>query len=286
MNSFKLSIVLGLIITSNLLATNVEKSLYIISDSIQTVDSNSVPYLSFNDSDTFTKESPIISINSGDTLKLWVYNLDSIIHNFAVLDFSDTFIIPAGDSVYLEQVFMDEGLYIYHDPLNYPKNTYLGLAGMIVVNDLDVQNFYWNIKEHNAQWNFDLVNNFDVDWPNYDPKYFTINGNSNPYINADSLARIVGSVGDTLYLNIVNTGLSIHSIHLHGYHAEIMYSSAHSNHIGRSKDTFPIYPTETLVLKIEPHQPGEYPIHDHNLVAITGNNIYPNGMFSTILITP
>ena len=286
MNRFKLSIVLGLIIASNLLATNVEKSLYIISDSIQTVDGNSVPYLSFNDSDTFTKESPIISINSGDTLKLWVYNLDSIIHNFAVLDFSDTFIIPAGDSVYLEQVFMDEGLYIYHDPLNYPKNTYLGLAGMIVVNDLDVQNFYWNIKEHNAQWNFDLVNNFDVDWPNYDPKYFTINGNSNPYINADSLARIVGSVGDTLYLNIVNTGLSIHSIHLHGYHAEIMYSSAHSNHIGRSKDTFPIYPMETLVLKIEPHQPGEYPIHDHNLVAITGNNIYPNGMFSTILITP
>ena len=286
MNRFKLSIVLGLIIASNLLATNVEKSLYIISDSIQTVDSISVPYLSFNEEDVYSKESPIISINSGDTLKLWVYNLDSIIHNFAVLDFSDTFIIPAGDSVYLEQVFMDEGLYIYHDPLNYPKNTYLGLAGMIVVNDLDVQNFYWNIKEHNAQWNSDLVNNLAVDWENYDPKYFTINGNSNPHINADSLARIVGSVGDTLYLNIVNTGLSIHSIHLHGYHAEIMYSSAHSNHIGRSKDTFPIYPMETLVLKIEPHQPGEYPIHDHNLVAITGNNIYPNGMFTTILITP
>tara|TARA_B110000908_G_C10252845_1_gene453302 strand:- start:871 stop:1731 length:861 start_codon:yes stop_codon:yes gene_type:complete len=286
MNRFKLSIILGLIIASNLLATNVEKSLYIISDSIQTVDSVSVPYLSFNEEDVYSKESPIISINSGDTLKVWIYNLDSIIHHFAVLDFSDTFIIPAGDSIYLEQVFMDEGLYIYHDPLNYPKNTYLGLAGMIVVNNLDIQNFYWNIKEHNAQWNFDLVNNLDVDWDNYAPKYFTINGNSNPHINSDSLARVIGSVGDTLYLNIANTGLSVHSMHLHGYHAEIMYSSMKPSHIGRIKDTFPVYPMETLVLKIVPHQPGEYPIHDHNLAAITGNNIYPNGMFTTILITP
>jgi FtsP/CotA-like multicopper oxidase with cupredoxin domain len=264
----------------------VEKSLYIISDSIQTVDSVSVPYLSFNEEDVYSKESPIISINSGDTLKVWIYNLDSIIHHFAVLDFSDTFIIPAGDSIYLEQVFMDEGLYIYHDPLNYPKNTYLGLAGMIVVNNLDIQNFYWNIKEHNAQWNFELVNNIDVDWDNYAPKYFTINGNSNPHINSDSLARVIGSVGDTLYLNIANTGLSVHSMHLHGYHAEIMYSSMKPSHIGRIKDTFPVYPMETLVLKIVPHQPGEYPIHDHNLAAITGNNIYPNGMFTTILITP
>lgn len=286
MNRLILSIVFGIILASNLLAVNVEKSLYIISDYIQTVDSVSVPYISFNEEDVYSKESPIINLNSNDTLKLWVHNLDSVLHNFAVLDLSDTFSISAGDSIYVEQVFMDEGLYIYHDPLNYPKYTYLGLAGMIVVNDLDVQNFYWNIKEHNAQWNSDLVNNLDVDWENYNPKYFTINGNSNPHINTDSLARIVGSVGETLYLNIANTGLSAHSIHFHGYHAEIMYSSQHLNHIGRSKDTFPVYPMETLVLKIEPHQPGEYPIHDHNLAAITGNNLYPNGMFSTILIYP
>jgi hypothetical protein len=284
----RLSIILivGLNTISSVLASSIDRSLYIISDSIQTVDSIYIPYLSFNETDIYTKDSPIINIYSGDTLKLWVYNLDTITHNFSIKDLSDNYTIQAGDSVYVEQVFMDEGLYIYHDPLNYPKNTYLGLAGMIVVNDLDVQNFYWNIKEHNAQWNFDLVNSLDVDWGNYVPKYFTINGNSNPHINSDSLARITGAVGETLYLNIANTGLSVHSMHFHGYHAEIMYSSAHANHVGRIKDTFPIYPMETMVLKIEPHQAGEYPIHDHNLVAITGNNIYPNGMFTTILITP
>ena len=284
----RLSVILliGLNAISSVFASTVERNLYIISDSIQTVDSISIPYLSFNETDVYTKDSPIINLNSGDTLKLWVYNLDSITHSFVIKDLSDNYTIPAGDSIYIEQFFMDEGLYIYHDATDYPKNTYLGLAGMIVVNDLDVQKFYWNIKEHNAQWNFDLVNSLDVDWANYNPKYFTINGNSNPHINSDSLSRITGVVGETLYLNIANTGLSIHSMHFHGYHAEIMYSSAHANHVGRIKDTFPIYPMETLVLKIEPHQAGEYPIHDHNLVAITGNNIYPNGMFTTILITP
>tara|TARA_B110000977_G_scaffold200344_1_gene290496 strand:+ start:389 stop:1249 length:861 start_codon:yes stop_codon:yes gene_type:complete len=286
MNRFKLSIVLGLFFASNLLATNVEKSLYIISDSIQTVDSVLIPNLSFNEGVLYTKENPIINLNTNDTLRLWVYNLDTISHGFSIKNLSENLLILPGDSIYVEQLFQNEGLYIYHDSHLYPKNTYLGLAGMIVVNDLDVQNFYWNIKEHNAQWNFDLANNIDVDWDNYAPKYFTINGNSNPHINSDSLARVIGSVGDVLYLNIANTGLSVHSMHLHGYHAEIMYSSMKPSHIGRIKDTFPVYPMETLVLKIVPHQPGEYPIHDHNLAAITGNNIYPNGMFTTILITP
>jgi len=286
MTRLPLLIIIGLIGISNVFANTLEKSLYIISDSIQTVDSLLVPYLSFNETDSYTKDSPIITLNYGDTLKLWVYNLDSISHGFAIKEVSGNYTIPAGDSVYVEQVFVDEGLYIYHDTEEYPKNTYLGLAGMIVVNEVNDHNFYWNIKEHNAEWNFNLTEGLAVDWENYDPKYFTINGNSNPHINTDTLARITGTVGDTIYLNIANTGLSIHSMHFHGYHAEIMFSSLHPTHQGRIKDTFPVYPMETLRLKIVPHQAGEFPIHDHNLVAITGNNIYPNGMFTTILITP
>ena len=85
---------------------------------------------------------------------------------------------------------------------------------------------------------------------------------------------------------ITNTGLSIHSLHFHRYHASIKYSSKNATHVNREKDTFPIYPLETIVLQIVPDKEGEFPIHDHNLVAVMGNNIYPNGMFTTILITP
>jgi len=50
------------------------------------------------------------------------------------------------------------------------------------------------------------------------------------------------------------------------------------------KDTFPVYSMETVVLELVPNQVGEYPVHDHNLVAVSGASMYPNGMFLTLLI--
>jgi hypothetical protein len=43
---------------------------------------------------------------------------------------------------------------------------------------------------------------------------------------------------------------------------------------------------EGSVFRLIPDQPGEFPVHDHNLVATTGGNIYPLGMFLTMMITP
>jgi len=267
-------------------ATTVNQSLYIIADSLLTVDGAKVPYLTFNDSNTYIQSNPIINLMLGDTLDLWVYNTDNAPHDFQIKGVSNAISILPNDSIFLQEIFTVSGSYIYYDPSNFPKNTYLGLAGMIVVKNHNHASFYWNIKEHNSDWNTQLVAGNTVNWNQYDPKYFTINSVSNPNINADPLARITGQVGDTLYLHITNTGLSIHSMHFHGYHATIKYSSKNGAHVGREKDTFPIYPMETIVLQIVPDKVGEFPIHDHNLVAVMGNNIYPNGMFTTILITP
>ena len=267
-------------------SASVNKSLYIISDSLLTVDSTKVPYLTFNNIPTYSQSNPIINLMEDDTLNLWVYNTDNVSHSFVIKGVSAVQIISANDSIFLQEIFTTNGSYIYHDPSDFPKNTYLGLAGMIVVKNHNHTSFYWNIKEHNSDWNNQLFNGNTVNWNQYDPKYFTINSVSNPNINNDTLARITGKVGDTLYLYITNTGLSIHSMHFHGYHATIKYSSKSATHVNREKDTFPIYPMETIVLQIVPDKEGEFPIHDHNLVAVMGNNIYPNGMFTTILITP
>ena len=285
-NKIFLGIFLGLTLTFNSLSATVNKSLYIVSDSLLTVDSTKVPYLTFNETATYNQNNPIINLMQGDTLDLWVYNTDNTLHEFVIKGISSVISISANDSVFLQTVFTAKGSYIYHDPSDFPKNTYLGLAGMIVVKNHNHASFYWNIKEHNSDWNTQLSSGNTVNWSQYDPKYFTINSVSNPNINNDPLARVTGQVGDTLYLYITNTGLSIHSMHFHGYHATIQYSSKAANHVGREKDTFPLYPMETLVLQIVPDKEGEFPIHDHNLVAVMGNNIYPNGMFTTILITP
>ncbi len=265
----------------------VDKELYIISDSLETVHGSKMPYITFNDSDVFTAYNPVIELQQGDSLRLWVFNQDSIAHEFQIINIMTSAVsIPSMDSVYVPLLFSNVGNFIYHDPLQFPKNTFLGLGGMIVVKDHAHDSFYWNIKEHDEQWSNILVNNGTVNWSNYQPEYFTINANSNPNINMDTTARIVGNVGDTLMLYIANTGQSIHSMHFHGYHGTVMYSSKNSAHHGWEKDTYAIYPMETVIIRIVPDKEGEYPVHDHNLVAVTGNNLYPNGMFTTILIAP
>ncbi len=268
-------------------AATVEEKIYILSDSMTCVDNTTFPYRTFNDFNAFSQNNPILQLNQDDSLSLWVVNFDSIDHNFQIEDYASTFeTIPAGDSVLVGYKFVNAGGYIYHDPLNAPTNQYLGLAGMIIVKDHSHDSFYWNIKEHDSTWNDNLLHNVAVDWTTYEPDFFTINGNSNPDINADPLARIVGNVGDTLILYMSNTGNSVHSMHLHGYHATILYSSKSALEVGREKDTFPIHPMQSLVLRIVPDKEGEYPVHDHNLVAVTGNNLYANGMFMTMLISP
>lgn len=268
-------------------SATVTEKIYILSDSLTTIDNVKFPYITFNYTPDFSQNNPIIELNQNDSLSLWVVNFDSITHDFIIGEFSTTAAsIPSGDSIHIGYTFNNPAVYIYHDPINYPTYQYLGLSGLIVVKNHTHNSFYWNIKEHNSNWNETLMNSGNVDWTLYNPKHFTINGNSNPDINNDPLARIVGNVGDTLILNMANTGQSIHSMHFHGYHATILYSSKSSLEVNRSKDTFPIYPGESLILRIIPDKEGEYPVHDHNLVAISANNLYPNGMFSTILIAP
>lgn len=243
--------------------------------------------MAFNASKGFQQRNERLEVSFGDSLELTVVNNDSEIHGFKVKNHpSGQVQINPGDSATVMLSFVQPGLFIYYDPLDSPNNSYMGLAGMIIVKDNNYKSFYWNIKEHMTAFSDDISNNVSVDWSTYDPGYFTVNSLSFPDINADASARISGKVGDTIYLYMANTGQSVHSIHFHGYHAEIISSSSHPNHKGRSKDTFPINKMSTLILRLVPDKPGEYPIHDHNLVAVSGGGIYPNGMFSTILIVP
>jgi FtsP/CotA-like multicopper oxidase with cupredoxin domain len=222
----------------------------------------------------------------GDSLKLTIYNTDSINHGIAIKGFAVNELIQAKDSIQIN-LLMDQAMTTFvHDPTNDGAYRNMGLASILYVADpaSNHTSFFWNMKDHQAEFNSILASGGQVDWQAYNPDYFTINGRSNPMINRDSSARVRGKVGDTLLIHMVNTGHSIHSIHFHGYHCEIVSSSKEKSHVGRKKDTFPIYGGEVVVLRLIPDQPGEFPVHDHNLVAVTGGGIYPNGMFLTLLI--
>jgi FtsP/CotA-like multicopper oxidase with cupredoxin domain len=270
-------------ITAN--AAVVYDTLYLNKGQLETVDTSYFDYYAFNDSANFKTTNARIVLAVGDSLYLAIVNNDAIVHQFNITNTVGNFIsIPANDTAYIATKFDEVGVFIYHDPLDFPKFQYLGLGGMIVVDDFNGGRFYWNIKEHKGSWNDTLDAGYFVDWSTYYPNYFTINGLSNPFINDDPASRVTGNVGDTIRIYMSNTGMAVHSLHFHGYHLEIITSSDNPAHSGRLKDTFPIKSTETLILQLIPDKVGEYPVHDHNLVAVSGGNIYPNGMFLTMLI--
>jgi hypothetical protein len=279
--------VVGVVTSFQVTGTVVEDTVYINRGQMLAVDSTYIPYYAFNATSVFDKENKRLSLLVGDTMSLTVINTDSLTHGFDIKGYVaiDT-LITAYDTAIVSFTYLEMGVHIYYDHSNGEGYRYMGLGGMITVTDpsASASYFYWNMKEHQKSFNQDVDAGLPVDWTTFYPEYFTINGNSNPHINTDPFARVVGNVSDTIHIYMVNTGQSLHSIHFHGYHSEIIYSTKFPSHVGRSKDTFPIYSMEAVLIELVPDQVGEFPVHDHNLVAVSGANIYPNGMFLTILI--
>jgi FtsP/CotA-like multicopper oxidase with cupredoxin domain len=267
------------------LANTTYYKLYINAGIYTAVDGAQFASAAFNFDPNFTAENARLTAEAGDTLVIKVINTDSNQHGFTIQGQGTGLVVDAGDSSSISAVFTKTNTaFIYYDHLLYPANRALGLAGVIHVASSTAGTFYWNMKEFQKDWADDHASGNAVDWSNYYPDYFTVNGRSNPQINDDPAARVTGKVNEIIHIVISNTGQSVHSIHLHGYHAEIIHSSANPGHVGRSKDTFPIQSMQTLILEMIPDKIGEYPAHDHNLVAVSAGGIYPNGMFLTMLI--
>lgn len=250
------------------------------------VDSTSYPYYAFNSDAAFDPHNSVLNVQTGDTVVFTVVNTDTLDHGFAIKGYAGTqAMINPQDSIVDSVIFNTSGLFIYHDDLDYPKYTYLGAAGMILVESPNnLKHFYWNFKEQQDTLNHELVNGGSVNWATYEPNYFTVNSRGKPDIPDDSSAVVVANVGDTVRILMANTGRSAHSIHFHGFHCRILYASQDNRLVDWSKDTVPLKSMETMILEMVPDKPGFYPVHDHNLIAVSGGGYYPNGIFMMMQI--
>lgn len=261
-------------------ASDIQQKIFINRGNFVTVKQTTFPYTSFNDDSLFNSLNKVISLTTSDTLLLTIINNDSVQHGFAIKNFPFTpLFINAGDSITAAFSSSEEKIFIYYDPLNFPDNCYLGLGGMICVNNSSHKKFFWNIKEHQAFFNGQIANGDPVNWNNYEPDYFTINGLSFPDLQNDSTAVVKANLGDTVLIFVANTGRSLHSLHFHGFHCKVLFSTSSRIIKNSEKDTFPMQSLEGVVLQMIPDKTGKYSVHDHNLVAVSGGGTHPNGMF-------
>ncbi|MDG1148013.1 MAG: multicopper oxidase domain-containing protein [Crocinitomicaceae bacterium] len=269
-------------------ATTIDVRLVIKPGLLTLSNGGTVEVITYNNTDSFSENSALLVWELGDVVNLKIVNNDTQNHGFNADGLTSFGIIPAGDSVIQTINLSNAGVFRYNDNVNPPFNSYLGLSGIIHIKDPSdtTPYFYWDIREIQSNWNPILYGSGIVNLTDYDPDFFTINGNHNPNINLDPIAKVIGNVGVEFKIVLVNNGLSIHSMHFHGYHLLSAADSKHPAFVGREKDTFPLYPHEHLILSCTPDKPGEYPVHDHNLVAVTGGQEYATGMFLTLLIAP
>jgi FtsP/CotA-like multicopper oxidase with cupredoxin domain len=275
-----------LIVPLCLQANKVTQNLFINRGILTTVKNTTFPFLAFNPTNTFTAVNAVISCLKNDTLVINVTNNDTAVHGFKVKNYPGiSYTINPAASISCTLIPFQRSIFTYYDHLYYPKNTYMGLAGMIAVKDkANDKVYYWNLKEHFTTFNQQL--GYGVNWANYYPDYFTINGKSYVQIQLDPTAKIVNQVNDTIYIYVQNTGRSMHSLHFHGFHPQSIFTDCKKIQPNWSKDTWGLFSMDAVVLRMIPDKTGKYSVHDHNLVAVTGGNTHPNGMFTIMQINP
>jgi len=249
------------------------------------VDSVQIPYYAFNADTVFNQTNERLKMVIGDSLVLSVMNNTAGVQQFILANFSINRTIAAGATEQITINAQKAGIHIYSAGKAGTQIDLWGASGMLVItnqSDAGKSTFYWNLKDLESDKVRQLDSGKTVDWTNYYPDYFMVNGLGKDQLVGDVASNVKGAVGESILIMLTNTGKVNHSIHFHGYHCLAQEVSSKRVQKGSSKDTFPLEAGDGLILLLVPDKPGVYPVHDHNLIAVTGGGKYPNGIFMVL----
>ena len=265
-------------------AATVSVDLYVRPGTLNTVDGRGLPALCYTlDSlGPAVLPAPILTLNTGDELAVTLHNQDDQPHGLEVVGLggNDSSVAP-GTAQTFSFSFPESGTWLYRDPVNYPVGQGLGLSGAIEVVAVSAaydNEFLWLLADHSEEWMTAHEAGQVLDTTVYKPNYFTINGLSGTDTSNDPRVHITGQVGDSLLIRVVNGGLRLHSLHFHGYHVAVIAREGQPLPAPLEKDTIAIPVGGTAEFVLRPHQPGVFPIHDHVVLSVAANGVYPLGM--------
>ena len=242
--------------------------------------------LRFEESPTWTGINAVIDRPADEASSVWVINTDSVNH-VLTLDGAEMepVILTSGTPVMVALPDLPFGSYRYH--LTGERGIVLGASGLLRIGMEDDNHFHWNLSDWEPSLTHSAASGDAIDWSApYIPRYFTINEQSYPATLDDAAAYIALTLGEACYISISNHGLMDHVLHFHGFHFEMISATQHPERIGWIKDTVPILRGESVTLHLVANQPGIYPVHNHNLIAVTNAGFYPGGMLTHIFVSP
>ena len=241
---------------------------------------------SFNATPQFATKSILLHLAVGEPLNATVVNHDTLPHTFTidgVLETANT-VAPGATEVF-NLAFPAAGSYRYYSEV--PYGAPLGAGGIVLVGYQGHPRFFWDLFDLQADLTFDLASGQATGIPpDYQPELFFINGTHAPNTFNDTDTYVAVQLGDTAIISIANGGNMDHVLHFHGFHVEILDARIQSERAGWSKETFPVKRGEAMTVRLVADQAGIYPVHDHNLIAVTNAGFYPGGMLTQINVSP
>lgn len=235
----------------------------------------------FNTDTVFNAKNAVLDYSIGTPIDLTIINNDTVLHSVRLPNSSGMINISQGSSISITLNNLQKGTYLIY--VESDMGYFLG-AGAILRVGISGQKFAWDLWDQDPALTEDFGNEIISELPStYRPTLFTING-AVDHTTPNTGSTVTGNVGDTIYISIVNNGNMDHTLHFHGYHIEIIQSTHQPHAIGWLKDSFPILVKEAMTVRLVPHQPGDYPVHNHNLVATLFTNGYPRGMVTMLMI--
>ena len=259
---------------------NAQDTLY-INRGIYTIQPETIHKISINASDTFHRANTVLDFNLDEALEFYIINNDSIQHTLDGAFITPITLAPSEGTI-IEVAPQPFGTYLIH--LTQGPGKLLGAGLIIRIGINGTKKYNWDLWDQSPELAKAIFEGEAAEIPSvYRPTFFSINGGVEP-MDATAGAMIMGTIGDSIYISIVNTGNMIHTIHFHGYHIEIMQSLKKPESVGWRKDSFPVFVKDAMTVLLIPHQAGHFPVHNHNLVATLFNNANSLGIVTMIMI--
>lgn len=224
-------------------------------------------------------------VDLNTSLTIEIINLDTIAHELQWNDFASGMIVSPLGSFILSRTFDQQKVFALVAS-DFSAKT-LGGSFAIIAGLPAAHRYYWNLYDLQTNISAPIANQSLQDFPNpYRPNLFTINGYDYPLNMNDTLGIVNGQVGDSIYITVLNAGNMTHTLHFHGFHFKILSSTKNPFQVGWQKDSAPVLPQDGMILLIVPDKAGSYPVHDHNLTAVTTAGGYSGGMMTMLNIAP
>jgi Multicopper oxidase len=283
---------------------------------VRLIDGTTVPMWSFDASQPRPVPGPVLMAVSGERIEIEVVNAHDRPHAFAVPGVVQSDEIPPGTARTIAFDAPPAGTYLYLDPLQAPLNRLMGLHGALIVmprypvTPYDaptpmVSRYVADIGgwDSTRQWVW-LFHQVDpalcarvaagaTTLDSFKPRYFTINGASGFEAATAPDVAIHGHIGEPALIRSLNTGMAMHSPHIHGNHVGMLAANGVVCTDVYERDTWclPALSRHDTMLPYEVprdahpwppsddfHFPLEYPMHCHTEMSQTAaGGMYPHG---------